>query len=57
LQEESLPSGVVEFLVKKPGLTVKKIESIVRTLLTYKRIGEKIDENLLNKVVSGIIES
>ncbi len=57
LQEESLPSGIVESLIRKPGLSVKKIETIIRELLTYKRLGERIDENLLEKVVYAFRES
>lgn len=57
LQEESLPSGVVESLIRKPGLSVKKIETIIRELLTYKRLGERIDDNLLEKVVYAFSES
>ncbi|MEO0230677.1 MAG: DnaA/Hda family protein [candidate division WOR-3 bacterium] len=57
LQEESLPSGIVESLIRKPGLSVKKIETIIRELLTYKRLGERIDENLLEKVVYAFSES
>jgi len=57
LQDESLPTGVIEQLVRKPGLSVKKMETIVRELLTYKRLGEKIDENLLNRVLHAFVES
>ncbi|MEO0246752.1 MAG: DnaA/Hda family protein [candidate division WOR-3 bacterium] len=57
LQEDSLPSGVLESLIKRPGLTLKKIETIIHELLTYKRLGERIDEQLLEKVVYAFSES
>jgi chromosomal replication initiator protein len=54
--EEGLPSSVIDQIASKPGLNLKKIETIVHELLTYKRLGERIDENLLNKVVGAFIE-
>jgi chromosomal replication initiation ATPase DnaA len=54
--EEGLPSSVIDQIASKPGLNLKKIETIVNELLTYKRLGERIDENLLNKVVGAFIE-
>uniref|UniRef100_A0A7V3ZXA5 Chromosomal replication initiator protein DnaA n=1 Tax=candidate division WOR-3 bacterium TaxID=2052148 RepID=A0A7V3ZXA5_UNCW3 len=55
--EEGLPSSVIDQIASKPGLNLKKIETIVRELLTYKRLGERIDENLINKVIGAFIEA
>lgn len=54
--EEGLPVSIIDQIVKRPGLNLKKIETVVRELLTYKRLGEKIDEVLLNKVLNAFVE-
>lgn len=53
--EENLPSNVIELLVREQNLNLKKIETIIRELLTYKRLGEKVDDKLLNKVIQAFL--
>jgi len=54
--EGTLPAGVVDQLVRKGGLNLKKIETIIKELQTYQRLGEKIDDTLLNKVLNAFID-
>jgi len=56
LGEGTLPAGVVDQLVRKGGLNLKKIETIIKELQTYQRLGEKIDDTLLNKVLNAFID-
>ena len=56
LGDEKLPKNIIELIVKNITSNLKELETVVQEIITLKRIGQKIDEEIAKKIIEGFVE-
>ena len=56
LGDEKLPKNIIELIVKNITSNLRELETVVQEIITLKRIGQEIDEELAKKIIEGFVE-
>jgi len=56
LGDEKLPKNIIDLIVKNITSNLKELETVVQEIITLKRIGQKIDEEIAKKIIEGFVE-
>ncbi|MCD6131432.1 MAG: hypothetical protein DRQ03_02855 [Candidatus Hydrothermota bacterium] len=56
LGDEKLPKNIIELIVKNITSNLRELETVVQEIVTLKRIGQEIDEELAKKIIEGFVE-
>ena len=56
LGDEKLPKNIIELIVKNITSNLRELETVVQEIVTLKRIGQEIDEELAKKIIEGFFE-
>lgn len=56
LGDEKLPKNIIGLIVKNITSNLRELETVVQEIVTLKRIGQEIDEELAKKIIEGFVE-
>ena len=56
LGDEKLPKNIIELIVKNITSNLRELETVVQEIITLKRMGQEIDEELAKKIIEGFVE-
>jgi len=56
LGDEKLSKNIIELIVKNITSNLRELETVVQEIVTLKRIGQEIDEELAKKIIEGFVE-